>query len=99
VRVGPHQKRPLVVLDGIELDSLDYLGVGEYLDPPGVVPVVIKSLLFAWVRQLTRALFAGERDGQAGLEDRRGQDQRGPPPVAPEGDEFALGRVEGLDSA
>jgi ethanolamine utilization protein EutA len=39
--------RPLVVLDGIELGSLDYLDVGEYLDPPGVVPVVIKSLLFA----------------------------------------------------
>lgn len=39
--------RPLVVLDGIELGSLDYLDVGQYLDPPGVVPVVIKSLLFA----------------------------------------------------
>ena len=38
--------RPLVVLDGIELASLDYLDVGPYLDPPGVVPVVIKSLLF-----------------------------------------------------
>ncbi len=40
-------KRPLVVLDGIELGSLDYLDVGQFLDPPGVVPVVIKSLLFA----------------------------------------------------
>jgi ethanolamine utilization protein EutA len=40
-------RRPLVVLDGIELGSLDYLDVGQYLDPPGVVPVVIKSLLFA----------------------------------------------------
>jgi ethanolamine utilization protein EutA len=39
-------KRPLVVLDSIELGSLDYLDVGQYLDPPGVVPVVIKSLLF-----------------------------------------------------
>ena len=39
--------RPLVVLDSIELGSLDYLDVGQYLDPPGVVPVVIKSLLFA----------------------------------------------------
>jgi ethanolamine utilization protein EutA len=39
--------RPLVVLDSIELASLDYLDVGPYLDPPGVVPVVIKSLLFA----------------------------------------------------
>jgi ethanolamine utilization protein EutA len=40
-------ERPLVVLDSIELASLDYLDVGQYLDPPGVVPVVIKSLLFA----------------------------------------------------
>jgi ethanolamine utilization protein EutA len=40
-------RRPLVVLDGIELASLDYLDVGPYLDPPGVVPVVVKSLLFA----------------------------------------------------
>ena len=40
-------RRPLVVLDSIELGSLDYLDVGQYLDPPGVVPVVIKSLLFA----------------------------------------------------
>ena len=40
-------RRPLVVLDSIELASLDYLDVGPYLDPPGVVPVVIKSLLFA----------------------------------------------------
>jgi ethanolamine utilization protein EutA len=40
-------ERPLVVLDGIELASLDYLDAGQYLDPPGVVPVVIKSLLFA----------------------------------------------------
>ncbi|WP_375490561.1 ethanolamine ammonia-lyase reactivating factor EutA [uncultured Jatrophihabitans sp.] len=42
-----HLRRPLVVLDSIELQDLDYLDVGELLDPPGVVPVVIKSLLFA----------------------------------------------------
>ena len=40
-------RRELVALDGIELSELDYIDVGEYLDPPGVLPVVIKSLLFA----------------------------------------------------
>ena len=34
-------------LDGIQLRELDFLDVGELLDPPGVVPVVIKSLLFS----------------------------------------------------
>ncbi len=37
----------LVSIDGISLRELDYVDVGERLDPPGVVPVVIKSLLFA----------------------------------------------------
>ncbi len=37
---------PLVAIDGIALRELDYVDVGEWLDPPGVVPVVIKSLLF-----------------------------------------------------
>jgi ethanolamine utilization protein EutA (predicted chaperonin) len=40
-------RRDLIALDGIELSELDYIDVGEYLDPPGVLPVVIKSLLFA----------------------------------------------------
>ncbi|MDR0343896.1 MAG: ethanolamine ammonia-lyase reactivating factor EutA [Nocardiopsaceae bacterium] len=40
-------QRDLIVLDGIELADLDFLDVGQYLNPPGVVPVVIKSLLFA----------------------------------------------------
>jgi ethanolamine utilization protein EutA len=40
-------RRPLVVVDGIELGELDYVDVGSFIDPPGVVPVVIKSLLFA----------------------------------------------------
>jgi ethanolamine utilization protein EutA len=39
--------RPLIALDGLELLELDFIDVGEYLSPPGVVPVVIKSLLFA----------------------------------------------------
>jgi ethanolamine utilization protein EutA len=38
---------PLAAVDGLQLDELDYLDVGELIDPPGVVPVVIKSLLFS----------------------------------------------------
>jgi ethanolamine utilization protein EutA len=40
-------RRRLIVLDGIELADFDFIDVGEYLDPPGVLPVLIKSLLFA----------------------------------------------------
>ena len=37
----------LVCIDGVELHELDYIDVGELIAPPGVAPVVIKSLLFA----------------------------------------------------
>lgn len=37
----------LISVDGIKLQELDFVDVGEFLDPPGVVPVVIKSLLFS----------------------------------------------------
>jgi ethanolamine utilization protein EutA len=37
----------IVGIDGVELHELDYIDVGELIAPPGVVPVVIKSLLFA----------------------------------------------------
>jgi len=37
----------LVCIDGVELQELDYVDVGALIAPPGVVPVVIKSLLFA----------------------------------------------------
>ncbi len=37
----------LVVIDGVELREFDYVDLGERLDPPGVIPVVIKSLVFA----------------------------------------------------
>ena len=37
----------IVGLDGVELHELDYIDLGELIAPPGVVPVVIKSLLFA----------------------------------------------------
>ncbi len=38
---------PLVSIDGVQLQDLDYVDVGEIISPPGVVPVVIKSLLFS----------------------------------------------------
>ncbi len=37
----------LVSIDGVQLQELDYVDVGELISPPGVVPVVIKSLLFS----------------------------------------------------
>jgi ethanolamine utilization protein EutA len=37
----------LVSIDGVQLRQLDFVDIGELLDPPGVVPVVIKSLLFS----------------------------------------------------
>jgi len=37
----------LVSIDGISLQELDFVDVGELISPPGVVPVVIKSLLFS----------------------------------------------------
>ncbi len=34
-------------IDGVQLQELDFVDVGELISPPGVVPVVIKSLLFS----------------------------------------------------
>ena len=42
-----HLAGKIVSIDGIVLRELDFVDVGELLDPPGVVPVVIKSLLFS----------------------------------------------------
>jgi ethanolamine utilization protein EutA len=36
----------LIVLDGLDLAPLDYLDVGEVVEPAKVVPVIIKSLVF-----------------------------------------------------
>lgn len=36
----------LVSIDGVSLRELDFVDVGAMLNPPGVLPVVIKSLLF-----------------------------------------------------
>ena len=37
----------LVSIDGVQLRPLDFVDVGGPIEPPGVVPLVIKSLLFA----------------------------------------------------
>jgi len=37
----------VVSIDGVQLQELDFVDVGEPISPPGVVPVVIKSLLFS----------------------------------------------------
>jgi ethanolamine utilization protein EutA len=42
-----HWPGKLVCIDGVELHELDYIDIGKLIAPPGVVPVVIKSLLFA----------------------------------------------------
>lgn len=39
--------RRVCSVDGVELSELDFVDIGELLDPPGVLPVVIKSLLFS----------------------------------------------------
>ena len=42
-----HVVGPLVVIDGLELYDLDYLDIGMLIEPAGVIPVVVKSLVFA----------------------------------------------------
>jgi ethanolamine utilization protein EutA len=37
----------IISIDGVQLQELDFVDVGEPISPPGVVPVVIKSLLFS----------------------------------------------------
>lgn len=39
--------RPLMCLDNLALDELDFVDVGEQLLPAGIYPVVVKSLLFS----------------------------------------------------
>ncbi len=46
IRSLPDAPPALVVLDGLELGELDYIDIGKPLQPAGVVPVVVKSLLF-----------------------------------------------------
>jgi ethanolamine utilization protein EutA len=39
--------RRIVSIDGVQLQELDFVDLGALISPPGVVPVVIKSLLFS----------------------------------------------------
>ena len=39
--------RPIISLDGIQLQELDYLDVGKMVEPAAAMPVVVKSLLFS----------------------------------------------------
>jgi ethanolamine utilization protein EutA len=39
--------RKIVSIDGVQLQELDFVDIGNLISPPGVVPVVIKSLLFS----------------------------------------------------
>ena len=36
----------VVSLDGVALQDLDFVDVGQMITPPGVIPLVIKSLVF-----------------------------------------------------
>ncbi len=38
--------RPVISLDGVKLQELDYVDIGKMVEPANVVPLVIKSLLF-----------------------------------------------------
>lgn len=38
--------RPVISIDGVKLQELDYVDIGKRVEPAHVVPVVIKSLLF-----------------------------------------------------
>ena len=44
---GTRPVRRLVSIDGVDLQELDFVDVGELITPPGVIPLVIKSLLFS----------------------------------------------------
>jgi ethanolamine utilization protein EutA len=39
--------RRIISIDGVQLQELDFVDIGALIAPPGVVPVVIKSLLFS----------------------------------------------------
>jgi ethanolamine utilization protein EutA len=38
---------PLIAVDGVRLRAFDYIDIGALIEPPGVVPIVIKSLVFS----------------------------------------------------
>jgi ethanolamine utilization protein EutA len=39
--------RSVICIDGIELRELDYVDIGQLVQPANVIPVVVKSLAFA----------------------------------------------------
>ena len=46
--------RPVISLDGLQLREFDYVDIGEPIRPADVVPVVIKSLIFAGAAHVSR---------------------------------------------
>jgi ethanolamine utilization protein EutA len=40
-------RSPLICLDSIDVQEFDYLDIGQLVEPQGVVPIVVKSLVFA----------------------------------------------------
>jgi ethanolamine utilization protein EutA len=40
-------RAPMISIDGLQLVELDYVDVGEVIQPANVVPVVVKSLAFS----------------------------------------------------
>jgi ethanolamine utilization protein EutA len=42
-----HLSGDLVSIDGVHLEELDFVDVGALISPPGVIPVIIKSLVFS----------------------------------------------------
>jgi ethanolamine utilization protein EutA len=49
---------PVIALDEVELRELEFVDVGEVVQPAGVVPVVVKSLLFDQSPRAERARVA-----------------------------------------
>jgi ethanolamine utilization protein EutA len=47
-----------VSVDGLQLIELDYIDIGELLQPANVVPVVVKSLAFPTAHGRMQALHA-----------------------------------------
>ena len=53
----------IVSVDGVQLRDLDYVDIGAVIDPTGVVPLIIKSLLFATPDASAAARAAAHLDG------------------------------------
>jgi len=52
-------RAPLVAIDGLHLVELDYVDIGELLQPANVVPVVVKSLAFGGSSRHDRVTRSG----------------------------------------